>query len=96
MAMTPLTFVSGVLLGSAASIFFGLLVVLGLYVALGLDEPRIAAEFPGLWRSALIFLVVTAACAIGFIGQLRQARWRWLGQGLMWASVAATAAWFLR
>ena len=93
--MSPLTFLSGVLFGSAASIFVGLLVVLLLFFALGAEEPRVEAELAGLWRSTVIFLFVTAACAVGFIGQLRKKRWRWPGQALMWGAVVATFAYYL-
>ena len=92
--MTPLTFITGVLLGTSASIAFGLIVVMFLFMVMGTDEPRIAAEWTNLGRSLVIFVIMTAICAVSFIGLLRARRWRWAAQGAMWAGVALTLVWF--
>lgn len=88
--MTPIVFLNGVLLGTCASIAFGLGVVMLLFALLGTSEPQVASEWSSLGRSALIFLVMTAICAVSFIGQLRRTSWRWLAQAAMALGVAAT------
>lgn len=88
--MRPLVFLNGVLLGTCASIAFGLGVVMLLFAMLGQSEPQVASEWSSLGRSALIFLVMTALCAISFIGQLRRTPWRWAALSIMGLGVAAT------
>jgi hypothetical protein len=88
--MTPLVFLNGVLLGTCASIAFGLGVVMLLFALLGASEPQVASEWSSLGRSALIFLVMTALCASSFIGQLRRTSWRWAAQSLMAIGLGAT------
>ena len=93
--MTPLTFITGVLLGTAASICFGLIVVLFLFALLGSENPQVNTEMGSLAVSAVIFLLMTAVCAASFVALLKQHRWRWLGQGAMWAGVVAIATYYL-
>jgi cytochrome bd-type quinol oxidase subunit 2 len=93
--MTPLVFITGVLLGTCASIAFGLLVVMLLFWLLGASEPQVASEWSSLWRSALVFLVMTALCAVSFISLVKRRRGRLLAQGLMWLGLAATVAYYV-
>ncbi len=84
--MTPLVFVSGILLGTAFSIFFGLAVVALLMAMLGVDTPRVSAEIRPLLGYSGLFLVLTATSAMGFISLLKNHPKRWLAQALMWIS----------
>jgi hypothetical protein len=93
--LRPLTVINGILLGSAASIAAGLLVVLLLFYLLVDEHPRLAEEFPALVSSTLIFLGLTAVCAFSFVGLLKQWRTRWLGQALMWGGLALVVFYYL-
>ncbi len=93
--MRPLTVVTGVLLGTSASIFAGLAVVGFLFALLVSDAPRLEAEIGPLIRSTALFFGLTAICAVSFVGQLRKTGWRWAAQAVMWAGVAATAWYYL-
>lgn len=93
--MRPLTIITGILLGSAASIAAGLSVVLLLF-SLMIDEyPRLADEYPALVDSALLFLALTAVCVISFLGLIKEWRWRWLGQAAMWAGLVLVVMYYL-
>lgn len=93
--MSPLTIITGILLGSSASIAAGLSVVLLLFVLLADRHPRLASEYPALLESAGIFMFLTAICGISFIGLIRRRRWRWAAQAVMWAGLAAAILYFL-
>ena len=86
--MTPLVFLNGVLLGTFASIGFGLAVVTLLFALLGASEPQVSAEWPSLLRYTAASFVMTALFAFSFIGQLRQRSWRWGAQTLALAGLA--------
>lgn len=93
--MQPLTVITGILLGTSAAIAAGLTVVLFLFLILADDHPRLAVEFGPLRISTVIFLVMTAVCALSFLGLVRQTRWRWLAQTAMWIGLAATVMYYL-
>lgn len=92
--MTPLAFINGVLLGTCASIAFGLLVVMLLFAMLGSDTPQVVPEWPALWRSTAIFLVMTVFCGLSFISLVKNRPWRWPAQALMWLGVAGTVVYY--
>lgn len=85
--MTPIVFLNGVLLGTFASIGFGLAVVMLLFALLGASEPQVSAEWPSLLRYTVASFVMTALFAFSFIGQLRQRRWRWTAQAVALAGL---------
>ena len=91
--MTPLAFISGILLGTAFSIFFGLAVVALLFYFLGFDEPRIADEIGTLLKFSGLFLIMTFTSALGFIGLLKNRERKWWYQALMWLSWLLAGAW---
>ncbi|MEJ2516239.1 MAG: hypothetical protein P8080_10160 [Gammaproteobacteria bacterium] len=93
--MQPLTVVTGILLGTAASITAGLSVVLLIYFLLAGEHPRLEAEFRPLIASTAIFTAMTIICATSFIGLIRQSRWRWLSQAIMWSGVVLTVFYYL-
>ncbi len=82
--MKPLTIITGVVLGSAASITLGLAVVMLIFVLSGLDQPRIRDEFSPLAGSVGLFALLTACSAASFVGLLKARRWRWWAQAAMW------------
>ena len=86
--MGPLTVVFGIILGSAAAIVLGLLVVLLNFWLLGGRYPWIQAEVPALLTASGLFSLLTAAAAGSFYGSLSQARWTW---GAVLATLAALA-----
>ncbi len=74
--MRPSAVLLGFVLGSAGAITFGLLGVAFVFTWLLPDYPRLAGELPALWRSLVVFAVLTGAAALSFYGQLRAKRWR--------------------
>lgn len=92
--MSPLIFVNGVVLASAASITLGLLITLLLVLLLGDEYPRLAAELRPLLGNAAVFAIMTAFSAMSFLGLVRRWRWRWLAQGAMWLSLAGVVLYY--
>ncbi|MGA9027372.1 MAG: hypothetical protein WB440_15065 [Steroidobacteraceae bacterium] len=74
--MRPFTVLIGILLGSAASVAFGLGTVLIVYCILAGRHPDLVRELPRLLMSFAAFLVLTAASAGSFLGQIRARSWR--------------------
>ncbi|MCC7198592.1 MAG: hypothetical protein IT483_03695 [Gammaproteobacteria bacterium] len=86
--MGPLGFLTGVVLGSAASIGAVLLMVLVIFMLSASDHPSLQQEYWPLTRSAIIFVVLTAVSAAAFYSLQRRLRWRWGAQAAMWAALA--------
>jgi hypothetical protein len=77
--MRPFTVLIGIVLGSAASITFGLGAVLIVFCVLGGEHPELKREMPRLALSLTAFAVLTAASAGSFLGQVKARPWRgWL------------------
>lgn len=88
--MKPFTVVLGIILGSLVSIAASLGGVLLVFWILRDESPRFGAEMPELLRSTGIFFALAALAAGGFVGMLRNARWRIVCLGLLWAGLIAT------
>jgi hypothetical protein len=80
--MRPFTVLIGILLGSAASMTFGLGAVLIVFLVLSGRHPELSVEFPKLLLSFIAFLLLTAASAGSFQGQVRARPWRAWAHGL--------------
>jgi hypothetical protein len=74
--MRPFTVLIGIILGSAASISFGLGAVLVIYGFLMGEHPDLSRDIPRLAGSLAAFGLLTAASAGSFLGQARLRRWR--------------------
>jgi hypothetical protein len=74
--MRPFTVLIGIVLGSAASISFGLGAVLVVFGVLMGEHPELSREMPQLAGSLAAFGVLTAASAGSFLGQARLRPWR--------------------
>ncbi|CAN5322294.1 hypothetical protein BH24PSE2_BH24PSE2_00970 [soil metagenome] len=85
--MSPLVFLTGILLGSAASIALGLLVVTFIFLLFAGEYPRLANELRPLIVSVVLFGSMTVLCGLGFIGVVRRRRWRWFAQAAMWGGL---------
>jgi hypothetical protein len=83
--MRPFTVLIGILLGSAASITFGLGAVLVVFFVLQAENPALAREMPRLLGSLAAFSILTATSAGSFLGQVRAKAWRG------WAHLATAA-----
>lgn len=83
--MRPFTVLIGILLGSAASITFGLAAVLVVFLVLTPAHPELALEFRRLLIGLLAFSILTAASAGSFRGQVKLRPWRF------WAHAATLA-----
>jgi hypothetical protein len=84
--MRPFTVLIGIVLGSAASIAFGLGAVLIVFCVLAGEHPDLARELPRLVLSFAAFGVLTAASASSFLGQAKVRPWRG------WAHAATLAS----
>ena len=91
--MRPFVVILGILLGSLFSIAFGLCVVLLVFWVLQSDHPRFAGELPAVAAGAALFSALAGIAAAGFVGTLRERRWRFPVLGLLWAGLFATG-WF--
>jgi hypothetical protein len=91
--MRPMGFLTGVVLGSAASISLVLLMVILVFAFTAGRRPEIGAEYPGLFAAAALFGVLAAASAAALVGLQRERPWRWVAQAGMWLWLAAIA-WF--
>jgi hypothetical protein len=74
--MRPFTVLIGIVLGSAASITFGLGAVLVVFWVLMGEHPDLSREMPQLAGSLATFAVLTTASAGSFLGQARLRPWR--------------------
>ena len=83
--MRPFTVLIGIILGSAASITFGLGSVLIVFGVLAGEHPELVRELPQLLWSLIAFGVLTAASAGSFLGQVKLRPWR------PWAHLATAA-----
>lgn len=85
--MHPFTAVLGFLAGSLVSLAFGLGVVLLVFWVLQNDDPRFAAELPEVARAFVMFFVLAVFAALGFLGTVRERRWRYTPLALMWVGL---------
>jgi hypothetical protein len=74
--MRPFTVLIGIVLGSAASITFGLGAVLVVFWALLGEHPDLSREMPQLAGSLVAFAILTTASAGSFLGQASLKPWR--------------------
>jgi hypothetical protein len=89
--MRPLGFLTGVVLGSAASISLVLLMVAAVFAFSSGGSSAVEGEYPGLLTSAGLFGVLAAAAGTAFVGLQRERPWRLAAQGVMWLILAAIA-----
>lgn len=89
--MSPLGFLTGVLLGSAAAIALVLAIVLILFLFHLGGQPALAGELPALVRSVTLFAALMGTAAAAFVAWQRRYRWRWLAQGGLWLTLAGVA-----
>jgi len=86
--MGPLGFLTGVVLGSAASIALVLAMVVVIFAFSAGGQPALGREYPGLLTSAGLFTVLAGLAAAAFVGLQRERAWRWAAQGAMWLALA--------
>jgi hypothetical protein len=92
--MRPLTVITGIVLGSSASITVSLGAVAFIVLVIGRDHPRLGNEFGALINSLLIFSAMTVISGLSFYGLLIRHPWRGMGQALMWLGVVATGTYY--
>jgi hypothetical protein len=92
--MRPFTVLIGIVLGSAASITFGLAAVLIVFCVLAGKHPDLWRELPRLSLSLLAFGVLTAASAGSFLGQVKGRAWRGWAHAATVAALSAIALWY--
>jgi len=74
--MRPFTVLIGIVMGSAASITFGLFAVLMVFAVLAGRHPDLSHELPQLLLGLGAFGALTAASAGSFLGQAKGRSWR--------------------
>jgi len=89
--MGPLGFLTGIVLGSAASIALVLLMVLVIFALSTGAQVALGREVPDLLAAAALFALLAAVSGAAFVGIQRERRWRWLAQAAMWLALAAIA-----
>lgn len=87
--MSPLGFLTGVLLGSATAIAVVLTMILAIFALNLRGQPAVAAEFPALLTAAGLFTLLAGSAAAAFLGLQRGRAWRWYAQAAMWLALAA-------
>lgn len=92
--MRPFTVLIGIVLGSSASITFGLAAVLVIFTILSPRHPELALEFHRLARGLLAFAILTAASAGSFRGQIKGRAWRYWAHGILVLALAAVVFMF--
>ena len=92
--MRPLGFLTGVILGSAASIALVLLMVVLVFALTARQEPALGDEYPALLASAGLFAALAAAAGAAFVGLQRERSWRWAAQAVMWIVLAGIACYY--
>ncbi len=93
--MRPFTVLIGIIMGSAASITFGLASVLVVFCILAGKHPDLSHELPQLILSLLVFGVLTATSAGSFVGQAKGRSWRgWAHAGtVIWLAAVVLLYW---
>ena len=89
--MGPLGFLTGIVLGSAASIALVLLMVLVIFALSTGAQATTVREFPGLLAAAALFALLAAVSGAAFVGLQRERPWRWSAQAAMWLAMGAIA-----
>ncbi len=89
--MRPLGFLTGIVLGSAASIALVLAMVVVIFAVTAAQQPSVSREYPDLLLTAGLFAVLAAAAGAAFVGLQRERPWRWIAQAVMWLTVAGVA-----
>jgi len=85
--MGPLGFLTGVVLGSAASIALVLAMVVVIFALSSGTQAAIGAEYPSLLATAGLFTVLAGIAGAAFAGLQRQKPWRWHAQAIMWLTL---------
>jgi hypothetical protein len=89
--MSPLGFLTGVVLGSAVAIASVLAMVLVVFLAVSSDHPALLDEYAPLLRAIVLFGILATVAGAAFVGLQKHRHWRWFAQAAMWTSLAAIA-----
>jgi hypothetical protein len=85
--MGPLGFLTGVILGSAASIALVLAMVVVIFALSSGEQAAIGAEYPSLLATAGLFAILAGIAGAAFAGLQRRKPWRWHAQAIMWLTL---------
>jgi hypothetical protein len=85
--MGPLGFLTGVVLGSAASIALVLAMVVVIFALTSGAHPAIGAEYPRLLATSGLFAVLAGIAGLAFTGLQRRRPWRWYAQTALWLAL---------
>jgi hypothetical protein len=90
--MRPLVVLLGIVMGSTVSIALGLLMTGTVFLLLHDSDSRLADESRPLMATCLASVLLAAAAAASFYGELKRQRWRYLAHLALVAGLSA-AAW---
>jgi hypothetical protein len=89
--MGPLGFLTGIVLGSAASIALVLGMVVVIFTLTAGAQAAIGREYPELLATAGLFALLAAVSGAALIGLQRDRPWRWIAQAAMWLALCGIA-----
>ena len=92
--MRPAVVLVGFVLGSAVGITFSLFGVLVVYVVLGAEYPRFAAEVGVLLTHLALFATLAAVAAVTFYAELRHFAWRIVTRVVLLSVLASLVAFY--
>ncbi len=92
--MRPLTVINDILLGSSFSIAFSVAALMGIFLILGDDYPRVNHEIRPLFGSFAIFTAMTAISGPSFYTLAKDLTARWPLQVPMWGCLLATGLYY--
>lgn len=87
--MSPLTVLTGIVMGSAVTIALGLAMTLAVFLILSGQHPRLSREYGTLLVSFGLFFALALAAASAFVGVLQRRHWRWYAQAATWLMILA-------
>ena len=94
--MRPLAVLNAIVFGSAAALTFALVGVVVVFTILQRRHPELAAEFGMLLRSTAMVALLAGISGVSLLAMLRELRWRWIAQGVLWVALAAMATFYWR
>jgi hypothetical protein len=89
--MSPLSVLTGIIMGSAVTIAIGLAMVIVVFLSLSGDQPSLNREYGHLLTSFGLFLALSFVSGYAFVATLKRPRWIWLAQAATWLGVGAIA-----
>lgn len=85
--MTPLAVLNAIVFGSSVAISFGLIGVWIIFLVLSASSDQVQFEMQRLPLYCLGLLSMAGISGAALYSLLKQLKWRWQAQGLMWVAL---------